>query len=197
VVDEEGTMMRELVRMKAAAVVVLAMLGCGAGVSQTGQGAQTSAAGSASQAGMTDSQTLQAILVEMRGIHNDVRLSQTTQILLTEMEVQRGIVDKAMEKRDNARTRLSQMQMNEKNFAIQIAQNEDAAKATLDAVQQQRLADQLQMLKRNMANFKSQEEDAVSAQQDAESALRKEQDTLQVIQDQLNEVVKKLQPVEK
>ena len=35
-----------------------------------------------------DSQTLQAILVEIRGLHNDVRLSETTQILLTELEMQ-------------------------------------------------------------------------------------------------------------
>ena len=147
-----------------------------------------------STAAQTDSQTLQAILVEMRALHNDVRLSQTTQILLTEMEVQRGVVDKALEKRDSARSRVSQLQMNEKNFAAQIAQNEENAKATLDAVQQKRMADQETMLKANMANFKSQEDDATSAALDADTALRKEQDKLDGIQDQLNDVVKKLQP---
>src|ERR1019366_2640374 len=102
----------------------------------------------------TDSQTLQAILVEMRALHNDVRLGTTTQILLTEMEVQRGVVDKAMEKRDNARNRVSQLQMTEKNFAVQIAQNEENAKSmTLDPVRQKQLADQAQMMKANMANF--------------------------------------------
>jgi hypothetical protein len=45
-----------------------------------------------------------------------------------------------------------------------------------------------------MAMFKSQEDDAASAQQDAEIQLRKEQETLDGIQDQLNDVVKKLQP---
>ena len=142
----------------------------------------------------TDSQTLQAILTEMRALHNDVRLSATTQILLTEMEVQRGVVDKAMEKRDSARTRVSQLQMNEKNFATQISQFEDAAKTTMDPVRQKQLADQTQNLKTTMANFKSQEDDATSASLDADSLLRKEQDTLSRIQDQLNDVVKKLQP---
>jgi len=149
------------------------------------------------QAPQTDSQTLQAILVEMRGIHNDVRLGQTTQILLTEMEVQRGVVDKAVEKRDGQRNRVSQLQLNEKNFAVQIEQDDENLKTTLDPVLQKRLADQQQNLKQNMANFKTQEQDAVGALQDSESTLRKEQETLQGIQDQLNEVVKKLQPVDK
>jgi len=133
----------------------------------------------------------------MRGIHNDVRLGQTTQILLTEMEVQRGVVDKAVEKRDGQRNRVSQLQLNEKNFAVQIEQDDENLKTTLDPVLQKRLADQQQNLKQNMANFKTQEQDAASALQDAESTLRKEQETLSGIQDQLNEVVKKLQPVDK
>ena len=166
---------------KLAAAVVVGVLGCGMGLGQTPT--------------QTDSQTLQAILVEMRALHNDVRLGQTTQILLTEMEVQRGVVDKALEKRDNARSRVSQLQSTEKNFAAQIAQNEENAKTmTLDPVQQKRFADQAQNLKANMATFKSQEDDAANAQQDAEIALRKEQETLSGIQDQLNDVVKKLQP---
>jgi hypothetical protein len=142
-----------------------------------------------------DTETLRDILTEIRALHNDVRLSQTTQILLTEMEVQRGVVDKALEKRDNARSRVSQLQMNEKSFAAQIAQNEENAKSmTLDPVRQKQLADQAQMMKVNMANFKSQEDDAQSAMLDADTALRKEQAALQSIQDRLDEVVKKLQP---
>jgi predicted nucleic acid-binding Zn-ribbon protein len=165
----------------AAAVVVL---GCGVGLGQ----APT----------QTDSQTLKDILTEMRALHNDVRLGQTTQILLTEMEVQRGVVDKAQEKRDDARNRASQLQMTEKQFAAQIAQNEESAKSmTLDPARQKQLADQTQMMKMNMANFKSQEDDAASAQQDAETQLRKEQETLDGIQEQLNDVVKKLQPTGK
>ena len=170
--------------MKKLAALMVAVLGCGVGWAQT-------------SGAMTDSQTLQAILVEMRGIHNDVRLSQTTQILLTELEVQHGAVDKAMEKRDNARTRVSQLQANERQFASQIAQNEENAKTTIDPVQQKRLADLQQNLKSNVENFKGQEQDAASVLQDAENALRKEQDTLRGIQEQLDAVVRQLQPVGK
>ena len=76
-----------MTKLGVVAAVVLAVLGCGVGLGQT-----------------QDSETLQAILTEMRGMHNDVRLSQTTQILLAEMLMQRGVVDKAMQKRDDLRT---------------------------------------------------------------------------------------------
>jgi hypothetical protein len=87
--------------------------------------------------------------------------------------------------------------MQEKNFATQIAQDDEAVKAMMDPVQQKRMTDQQQNLKMNLANFKNQEQDAVSALQDAESTLRKEQDALSGIQDQLSEVIKKLQPADK
>jgi hypothetical protein len=176
---------------KLAAVVMMGALGCGVGFGQASQGGQGSVAG------QSDAQVLQAILVEMRGLHNDVRLGQTTQILLTELEVQRGVVDKALEKRDNARSRVSQMQVQEKNFAAQIPRLEESAKATLDPVQQKRIEDQIDNMNANMENFKLAEPDAASALADAENALRKEQETLGGIQEQLDEVVKKLQPVEK
>jgi chromosome segregation ATPase len=169
-------------------IATLALLGIFGVVPVVGQQGQTA---------MTDSQTLQAILVEMRGIHNDVRLSQTTQILLTELEVQHGVVDKATDKRDTARNRVSQLQSNQKQFAAQIAQIDESLKTTIDPVLQKRLSDQMQNMKTTLATFKSQEDDTANAVQDAESALRKEQETLQGIQAQLDEVVKQLQPVEK
>ena len=187
--------MRAMAGMFAAGMVVL---GCGVGWAQGSGGSPAQAElGRGTPQTMTDSQTLQAILVEMRGIHNDVRLSETTQILLTELEVEHGVVDKAMEKRDNARNRVLNLQTQDKNFATQIAQLEESAKATLDPVQQKRIADQQQMLKSNMENFKNQEPDAANALADAENALRKEQETLSGIQEQLNDVVKQLQPAGK
>jgi chromosome segregation ATPase len=175
--------------MKTLAAAMVVVLGCGV---MWGQG--SAAAGSPA---MTDSQTLQAILVEMRGIHNDVRLSQTTQILLTEMEVQRGVVDKATEKRDNARGRVTQLQTQEKNFAAEIPRLEESAKTTLDPVQQKRFADQIENMKSNIENFKNQGPDAANVLADAENALRKEQETLSGIQGELDAVVKQLQPAGK
>ena len=88
-----------------AMVVLLGVLGVGTALGQS-----------------QDSETLQAILTEMRGMHNDVRLSQTTQILLAELVLQQAQVNRAMQKRDDAKTKVSQLQDNEKNMTAQLTQ---------------------------------------------------------------------------
>ena len=144
--------------------------------------------------GQTDSQTLQAILVELHGIHNDVRLSQTTQILLAEMQMQQTVVNRALQKRDELRASVSQMQSEQKNITAQIAQFEERASTELDLAQKKQLAQVEGQLKSQMAMFKAQEPDRANDLADAESRLVKEEDALNGIQDQLNAVVKKLQP---
>ena len=167
--------------MKRLAAVAVMVLGCGVGWGQAN-----------GTAAMSDSQTLQAILAELQGMHADVRRSQTTEILLTELVVGRGAVEKATEKRDNARSRVSQIQSTQKTLAAQAVQLEQSAQSTMDQAQQTRVAQQQQMLKSNVENFKSQEVDAASALLDAENSLRKEQETLDGIQGQLNDMVQKL-----
>jgi hypothetical protein len=142
----------------------------------------------------TDSATLSAILTEIRGIHNDVRLSETTQILLTEMEVQQGVVDKALAKRDAARQRQQQVQDQEKQMTQQIAQIDDNLNTMSDPQQKRQLNQMEDQFKRQLTTLKSQEPDRANDLAEAEGTLRKEQDTLAGIQDQLNAVVAKLQP---
>jgi hypothetical protein len=174
-----------------AALVLLVGLGVRPGLGQVEQAVQAAPAERMSQA---DSATLAAILTEVRGIHNDVRLSETTQILLTEMEVQRGVVDKAIVKRDNARQRVQQTQEQEKAVAEQMTRFDDNANATLDPVQKKQFSQMVDQMKQQSTMLKAQEPDRQNELQDAETTLRKEQDTLTGIQDQLNDVVKKLQP---
>ncbi|HEY5054910.1 MAG TPA: hypothetical protein VII58_02045 [Acidobacteriaceae bacterium] len=146
------------------------------------------------QASQSDSQTLQAILAELRSMHNDVRLGQTTQILLTELEVQENAVTRAAQRRDDLRNRLTQVQSNEKNMAQQMTQNEDQVSKIIDSIQLKRLTDIQNQLKASMVAQAQQEKDWSNDLLDAENALRKEQDTLQSIQDQLASVIRKLQP---
>ena len=146
------------------------------------------------QASQTDSQTLQAILVEIRGMHNDVRLSQTTQILLAEMQMQQTVVNRALEKRDNLKSSVEQVQNQEKATTSQIAQFEERANATIDPAQKKQMTQIEDQIKSQLASLKSQEKDRANDLAEAESRLTKEQDPLSSIQDQLNAVVKKLQP---
>jgi hypothetical protein len=146
------------------------------------------------QTSLTDSQTLQAILAEMRGLRNEARLGQTSQILLAEMLMQQNVVTRAQQKRDEMKNRATQAQDNERNIAAQVARFDENAAAAVDPQQKKQFAQMEEQMKMQMANLKAQEPDRTNDLQDAESALRKEQDTLAGIQEQLNDVVKKLQP---
>lgn len=146
------------------------------------------------QTSQSDSQTLQQILVEIRGMHNDVRLGQTSQILLTEYEVQQSAVTRATQRRDDLRTRLTQLQANQKNWDAMIAQNEEKADNTMDPAQKKQLTDASSNLKSTLVSLKKQEQDTSNDLLDAENALTKEQNTLNSIQVRLDEIVKQLQP---
>jgi hypothetical protein len=144
-----------------------------------------------------DRQTLQQILTELRGIHNDVRLGQTSQILLTEMQMQHDVVSRARQKRDDLSNGLTQMQVQQKNFAVQLAQIDDAVTAELDPARKKQLTDQENQFKAMIASMKTQEDKNADELHDAEAQLSKEQDTLDNIQAQLDAVVKLLQPAGK
>ena len=147
--------------------------------------------------GQSDTQTLQAILAELRGMHNDIRLSQTTQILLAEMQLQQTVVNRAQQKRDDLRTGVEQLQNQQKGAVANLAQIEERVNATLDPAEKKRMQEAGEQIKSQMANLKSIEQQRSNDLADAESRLVKEQDALNNIQDQLNVVVKKLQPVER
>jgi valyl-tRNA synthetase len=171
----------------AAAFAVLALFSVLPGFGQSSEAGQT--------AEPTEAQTLQAILSELRSMHNDVRLSQTTQILLAELLTQQTAVTRAMQKRDDAKAKVSQMQSNERNMAAQIARFDDASNTTMDPAQKKQMTLMIENFRTSLPQVKAQEQDASNDLQEAEAALRKEQDTLAGIQDQLDAVVKKLQPV--
>jgi hypothetical protein len=74
-----------------------------------------------SQASQPDSQTLREILSELRAMHNDVRLTAVSQILLTELQTQQTVVNQAMERASNARLQLSNLQADEKLVSADLA----------------------------------------------------------------------------
>jgi cysteinyl-tRNA synthetase len=145
------------------------------------------------QGGETDS-LLQAILGEMRGMHNDVRLSATSQILLTELQLQQAAVDKATQRRDEMQNQVTQLQANQKNMATQLASIEANSATTTDGPQAKQIQQMKDNIKAQAAAQKTQEDLRTNDLLDAEGSLRKAQDTLADIQGQLDTVVKKLQP---
>jgi cysteinyl-tRNA synthetase len=141
-----------------------------------------------------DSETLQAILAELRSMHNDVRLSATSQILLTELQLQQSTVDKARQHRDDLQNQVTQLQANQKNMATQLANLDANSASTTDSAQARQVQQMKDNIKLQSANQKTQEDLRTNDLLDAEGTLRKAQDTLADIQAQLDTVVKKLQP---
>jgi chromosome segregation ATPase len=147
------------------------------------------------QVSQSDPQTLNEILAEVRAIHADVRLSETTQILLAELQLQQSAVNAAIQHRDASHTSLTQMQAQEKAISAEIARIDDPdSELQLDPVRKNQLAEQSAAYKARMPTLKTQEEQLANDLQDAESRVTSEQMKLSRIQSQLDDAVKKLQP---
>lgn len=146
------------------------------------------------QATQSDSQTLQAILAEIRAIHQEVKVTQTTQILLTELEIQQTVVNRATQRADEAQLRLSDIKTAEKDNAGEQTRTKEKLDQTTDPRESEAWADRIEELKRNAAALATAEQERTSTLQTAQQQLKDAQDSLDDIQNQLNAIVKQLTP---
>jgi DNA repair exonuclease SbcCD ATPase subunit len=152
-------------------------------------------AASLAQAPASDSQTLQALLTEVRELRQDLRVSlariQSAQILLSRLQTQQAAVTRASERLSDARSKLTDAQDHQKHVAIDLKRLEEALSAEENLVRQKELRDTIDHLK-------SEVEDSTEVQQrqateiEAEQQMRAEQDKLTVLETQLDELVRKL-----
>jgi len=142
----------------------------------------------------SDSQTLQQILVEIRGIHEDVRVTESTQILLTELEMQQGVVNRATENADNARSKLLDMQRVQKLSASELENAEENLSRASKPDDQEHFAAEVERLKGNIAALKIEESGRTTDLQQMEQRLQTAQDSLQEIEKELNEIISRVRP---
>lgn len=152
------------------------------------------AASSFGQTIESNEKTLLAILAEIRGIHEDIRATETTQILLTELEMEQGVVNRATEHFDDARSRLLQLQQDQKGLAAELRRMEEQLNQATDSTEQKRLTDGVERHKSNLAALKGEEQLHSTALQEAQERLRSAQEALDSTQSELNEMVKRLSP---
>jgi chromosome segregation ATPase len=141
-----------------------------------------------------DSQTLQEILNELRGIHDDIRATETSQILLVELEVQESLVNHATQRVEEAQSKVNQIQIAQKHSAGDESRLEDELSQSTDPSQTKRINDDIERVKTGFATLKIEEQQDSTNLQEAEDQLRIAQDTLDGIQDKLNKIVKLLHP---
>lgn len=145
----------------------------------------------------SDAQTMRDILAEIRGIHEDLRVTQTTQILLTEFEMQQSVVNRATENVDSARTKLLDVQRDQKLVAGELARAEDQLSGASDTDARKHLADAIERNKASLDAMKIEANGRTATLQQMEQRLQNAQDSLENIENELNAIIARLHPVGK
>jgi chromosome segregation ATPase len=144
-----------------------------------------------------DPQGLKEILAEIRAIHADIRVTETTQILLTELEMQQSVVNRATESFDNARTRLVDIQRDQKLEATELQRAEDHQNEASTDDERKHFAEEIERHKSNLAALKIEDRERTATLQQMEDRLQTAQDALDKIQNELNGIISRMRPADK
>ena len=150
------------------------------------------------QSGSNDSQTLQALLAEVRQLRHDLQTTtvaaQRAQILIYRVEAQESVVRRTQERVDDARSRLAQVRTEQSNRAASIKQIEEKKRRSeTPATEQKDLEDILTQIKVRFDADANKEGEIQATIIEAEDRLRMEQAKLGGLQDQLDRLEKTLE----
>jgi len=141
----------------------------------------------------SDSQTLQALLAEVRQLRQDLQVSltriQSAQILLSRLQIQQVAVSRASQHLDDARSKLAEVQVVIRSEAAEIKHYEDAPNSGDHAAQ---VEDALNRAKADLEASTILAQQRQSTETDAEQQMRTEQDKLAMFESQLDELVGKI-----
>ncbi len=144
----------------------------------------------------TDSQTLQALLAEVRQLRQELRTTtvaaQRVQVLLYRLQIQEAAVARAERRVDEARSALSQTQAEVKMAASSIKDTEDKVTNAQNAVERKRQEDLLAKLKAYLESQQNSAQQSQTKESEADQDLRTEQAKLNALQDQLDRLDKSL-----
>jgi hypothetical protein len=148
----------------------------------------------------SDSQTLQALLIEVRelrqGLLSALARVQSAQILLSRLQTQQAAVLRASDRLNDARLRLADVQTHQKDVRNNLKRLEDALSAEENPVRQKELREMINHSKSELEDS-TDLEPRQATEIEAEQQLRAEQDKLTVLEGRLDELVRKLDnPVE-
>jgi chromosome segregation ATPase len=149
------------------------------------------------QTSSTDSQTLQALLAEVRQLRQDLRTTtmaaQRVQILLHRLQGQEAAVAQMQRRVDEAHSNLAQTQSEMKRLTSDIKRIEDMHSNSQNPAERKDLEQLLPQLKERLASQESAEQQWQTKQAEVEQDLRTEQAKLSVLQDQLDRLEKSLE----
>jgi chromosome segregation ATPase len=150
------------------------------------------------QSSSTDSQTLQALLPEVRQLHHDLQTTtiaaQRTQILLYRLQGQEAIVARASQRLDDARARLAEVQSNRTKLTSAIKKYEELASQTENSpTDRKQIEELLPQLKARLVALENEEQQRQTTEIEAEDQLGTERAKLGELQVQLDRLEKFLE----
>lgn len=145
------------------------------------------------QSSSTDSQTLQALLAEVRQMHQDLQTTtvaaQRAQILLYRLKVQEEAVERASQRVEAARAKLAETQVNRKRLATDIKRHEEFLSHVENPPNDRKqVEDILPQLKERAQSLETEEEQRQTAEVEAEEQQRVEKSKLSELQGALEQL---------
>jgi hypothetical protein len=145
-----------------------------------------------------DSQTLQALLFEVRQLRQDMHTTiiaaQRAQVLIYRLQGQEVAVARASQRLDDVRDRLARIQDERKHVAIDVKQFEDfVSNAENPATQRKEREDRLPQLKTRLESLEYEEQQRQTREIEAEQQLRLEEGRLSDLREQLDRLDKTLE----
>ena len=150
------------------------------------------------QTNPNDPDTLKALLTEVRQLRQDLRTTtvaaQRAQILIYRAQAQESVVRRMQERVDDTRSKLGQIQSEQRNRAASIKRIEEKkSRSDTPANEQKELEDALPQIKARFDADANKEQETQAKLIEAEEQLRLEQAKLSGLQDQLDRLEKTLE----
>lgn len=138
----------------------------------------------------TESQTLQALLVEVHQLRQDLQTAATAarraQILIYRLYAQEAAVARALQRHDEAKSMLDQLQSQKKWSALQIREYEDARDSAENATERKRLDDLISHFRSEMEAMAPVEQEAQTKEMELAEQSRTEEAKLDQLHDELD-----------
>lgn len=150
-----------------------------------------------SQSQDSDSQTLRKILAELRAIHQDMQVTETTQMLVAELQMQQSVVNRATEKADDLRARLNDTHSAQVHLTADLERAQTQLDKSTSGDERNAVSQEIERAKANSVELKAAERDQNAAIQDADQRLQAAKDRLENIEAELSAAISHLSPVSK
>jgi chromosome segregation ATPase len=154
------------------------------------------AAAAFAQTSSPDSQLTQTLITEIRQLRQDLQATaaviQRVQILMYRLQMESGLLTRATQRLDDARSRCSQSQSQLKNMTSQIEQVEARLRATQNPAEQKSSEDMLARLKPTLSMWTNEEQQCHPREIDAQAQVQSAQARVDDFQSQLDKLDKLL-----